>query len=226
MEMSLAQKAISLALRGEWSEAIKINLQILKLNPEDVDSLNRLAKAYAENGKIAEAKKTAQKVLNIDPLNNIAARCLAKWQTMKNGDIHPKSFASPESFLEDPGKTKLVPLMNLGDDQVLAGLDCGDMVKLATHPHSIAVVTQENKNIGKLPDDLAARLKNFIKSGSKYDVIIKSINIKEVVVFIRSDTFSFPTEKIEYVSFTPPELVHKDVPIMENGGEELAEEIA
>ncbi len=234
MEMSLAQKAISLALHGEWNEAIEINLQILQITPEDTDSLNRLAKAYAETGQINEAKKTAQKVLSIDPLNTIAVKCFAKWQTMKNGEINQKSFAAPESFLEDSGKTKLVPLMNPGDDQVLASLDSGDIVKLATHPHSIAVVTQENKNIGKLPDDLAARLNNLIKSGNKYQVLIKSIVGKQVTIFIRetergeksSAIQSFPGEKIEYVSFTPPELIHKDIPMMDNGGEELVEEIA
>lgn len=226
MEISLAQKAINAALQGNWEQAVKINLEILNLVPNDIDSLNRLAKAYAETGQIENAKKTAQKVLKIDPVNTIATRSFDKWQSIKDGVITPKNIASSESFLEDPGKTKIVPLINPGEDQVLASLDSGDTVKLAIHPHSVAIVTQDNKNVGKLPDDLAARLKNLIKSGSKYEVIIKSVNAKEVTVFIRSDTFSFPTEKIEYVSFTPPELVHKDIPFMENSGEEIVEELA
>ncbi len=234
MEMSLAQKAIGLALRGEWEEAVKVNLEILSLAPQDVDSLNRLAKAYAEVGKIEQAKKTAQKVLKIDPVNAIATRCFEKWQSVKDGVIQPKSFASPESFLEDPGRTKIVILVNPGDEQIIAGLDSGDLVKLLPHPHSIAVVTDTNKNIGKLPDDLAARLKNLIKAGNKYEVIIKSVESKQVTVFIRETERgenapaiqSFPGEKIDYVSFTPPELIHKDVPLMENSGEEVVEEIA
>lgn len=226
MEMSLAQKAISLALHGRWPEAIKVNLEILSLNSKDTDSLNRLAKAYAESGKIEDAKKASKQVIEIDPVNVIATRSLEKWQTMKDGEVRSKSFTSSESFLEDPGKTKILTLVNPGETQIITSLDSGDRVKLLPHPHSIAVVTVDNKYIGKLPDDLAARLRSLIKTGSKYEVIIKSVNTKEVTVFIRSDTFSFPTEKLDYVSFTPPELVHKDIPVMDNGGEELIEEIA
>ena len=224
MEMSLAQKAINLALHSEWNEAIKINLEILDLSPHDVDSLNRLAKAYAETGKIDEAKKTAQRVLKIDPVNPIATRCFEKWQSVKNGSIHAKNSASPESFLEDPGKTKIVTLVKLGSNQVIAGIDSGDSVKLLSHPHSISVVTGNNKYIGKLPDDLAARINKLMKSGNKYEVLVKSANTKEVAVFIRSDAFSFPSEKIDYVSFTPPELVHRDVPIMSDVEEEAPPE--
>ncbi len=226
MEISLAQKAINAALLGNWEEATKFNLQILEGSPQDIDSLNRLAKAYAETGQIEKAKKTAQKVLKIEPINPIALRCFDKWQSMKDGITTSKNIASPESFLEDPGKTKMVTLLNPGDDQIIASLDSGDIVKLLPHPHSVAVVNQENKYVGKLPDDLAARIKNLIKNGSKYEVIIKSVKGKEVVVFMRSDRVSFATEKIEYVSFTPPELVHKDIPFMENSGEETIEELA
>jgi len=234
MEISLAQKAISCALQGNWEEAIKINLEILESSPQDVDSLNRLAKAYAEIGEIDEAKKTAQKVLKIDPVNPIASRSLPKWESMKNGDVQSRKFSSPESFLEDPGKTKILNLVNPGDDQVIASLDSGDIVKLLPHPHSIAVVTDNNKYIGKLPDDLAARLRNLIKAGNKYLVLIKSVEGKVITVFMREtersesspQVQSFPGEKLDYVSFTPPELIHKDIPMMDNGGEEIVEEIA
>jgi tetratricopeptide (TPR) repeat protein len=203
MEMSLAQKAISLAINGEWNEATKVNLEILSFIPDDIDSLNRLAKAFAESGRIAEAKKTAQKVLKIDPENSIAIRCFNKWSLVKNGDSHTKNLASSESFLEDPGKTKIVNLINPGDAQVVSGLDSGDLLILVPHPHSIAVVADKNKYVGKLPDDLAARLKNLIKSGIKYQVLVKSIISKQVIVFIRETERgkkapkiqSFPAEK-------------------------------
>lgn len=225
MEMSLAQKAISLAINGEWNEATKVNLEILSLAPLDIDSLNRLAKAYAEVGKITEAKKIAQKVLKIDPNNPIALRCFDKWSSIKDGNVHTKNFASAESFLEEPGKTKIATLVKLGDSKVVASIDSGDTVKLVPHPHSVAVVTLDNKCIGRLPEDLAARLNKLIKSGNKFEVLVKSANTKEVTILIRSDVFSFPSEKIDYVSFTPPELVHRDVPIMSDVEEEIPEEI-
>ena len=42
MDDTLTQKAINLALKCDWSEAIKTNLKILKINPSDIDTLNRL----------------------------------------------------------------------------------------------------------------------------------------------------------------------------------------
>jgi hypothetical protein len=56
-----------------------------------------------------------------------------------------------------------------------------------------------------------------MKHGNKYSVHIKSTAKEEVKVFIREikraekliDIPSFSSEKIDYISFTPPELVHK-----------------
>lgn len=217
METTAAQKAISFALEGKWEEATKANLDTLKESPEDIDSLNRLARAYAECGKIGKAKETTQKVLKLDPVNPIAKRCHDKWQAGVIGEKHASTGANGEAFLEEPGKTKLITLLNPGDEKVLAALNSGDNVILTTHTHKVSVVTEDGKYLGRLPDDLAARLKNLIKNGNKYQILIKSIGTHDITVFARETErgkdaggmSSFPTEKIEYVSFTPPELVHK-----------------
>lgn len=232
MELSPAQKAISLALNGDWDEAVKINLEILSGSPDDIDSLNRLARCYSELGNVSKAKETAQKVIALDPLNTIAQKCLEKWADSKNGDKHKVNVTSPESFLEDPGKTKIAPLMHLGDRSVFAGVDSGDEVLLLPHAHRVSVTTLDGKYLGRLHDDLAARLRNMVKAGRKYQVLIKSIDPKkEVTVFIREVSAgdssagpSFPTEKIEYVAFTSPELVHKDKQVMEFQEEVIEEE--
>jgi hypothetical protein len=210
-----------------WEDAVKTNLEILRDDPENVDALNRLARSYMEVDQIAKAREISQKVLKIDSVNSIALRCLEKWKSLKKGDAKsPSTTITAESFLEEPGKTKMVDLIHPGDESVLAQLDSGDEVTLLTHPHRVSVSTLDGKYIGRLPDDLAARLRTLIKQGNKYQVLIKTINGRLVRVFIREmeksqiarDTVSFPGEKIEYVSFTPPELVHKDEPIVEETG--------
>jgi len=223
MEISLAQKAISLALAGNWTEAVKVNREILKKNQADTDALNRLSKAHAELGEILKAKATALKVMAIDPTNSIAQKCLEKWRSVKNVSQNNASTISVDSFLEESGKTKLVSLLNLGDSKLFLNLDPGREVKINPYAHKISVVTHDDKYIGRFPDDLSARLRNLIKSGNKYQVLIKSIKPTSVVVFIREvlrgksvqNTLSFPVEKMDYVSFTPPELVHKDTPEIE-----------
>jgi tetratricopeptide (TPR) repeat protein len=230
MEISLAQKAISLALAGNWQEAVSTNLQILKTSPKDTDSLNRLAKAHAELGEIKKAKAAAAKVIAIDPGNAIAQKCLEKWKSAKSISKNHLPSVFIDSFLEESGKTKLVTLLNPGDSKVFVNLDSGEEVKINSHAHKVSVVTQDDKYIGCLPDDLSARLRNLIKTGNKYQVLIKSVKPKEVVVFMREiskgrgtqNILSFPAEKMDYVSFTPPELVHKDTPEIEMTEEEQA----
>ena len=220
MDTSASQTAISLALSGDWPQALKANLEIISGNPEDTEALNRLARAYWELGKISEACEATKKVLKIDPVNPIALKCLEKWKSGSGCGSHLAGPASTETFLEEPGKTKLVTLLNLGDDKIFASLDPGEEVRLFSHPHKVSINTLDGKYIGRLPDDLAARLRNLIKAGNKYQVLMKSVDPKEIKVFIRElekspkapGTASFPTEKIDYVSFTPPELIHKDAP--------------
>ena len=80
----------------------------------------------------------------------------------------------------------------------------------------MCVQTEDGKYIGRLPDDLSARLRKLIELGNKYQVIVKSVNTHEVKILIREtfrvpslkDVPSFSTERVDYVSFTPPELVH------------------
>jgi hypothetical protein len=123
--------------------------------------------------------------------------------------------------LEESGKTKMVTLLNLGNRSVFANLNSGDEVKLVSYAHKVSVIDDAGHYIGRLPDDLAARLRNLLKKGNKYQVLIKSTDEKDVTILIKelenkTGITSFPPEKIDYVTFTPPELVHRDIPEMSN----------
>lgn len=230
MDTTLAQQAIDFALSGDWEGAIKTNQQILKDNPNDVDSLNRTARAYAEMGQIGKAKEAANKVIKIDPINTIALKCLEKWKKVTKIKKETEVSTGVNSFLEEPGKTKMVKLINAGDESVFANLAPGEEVKLNPFAHRVSVTTLDGSYIGRLPDDLATRLKNLIKEGNKYRVLVKSVGHRDVDVFIRETErgervktlSSFTPEKIDYVAFTPPELVHSDTPL--ESSEETAEE--
>jgi tetratricopeptide (TPR) repeat protein len=226
MQNDLAQKAISAALKANWNAALELNKQILKNDSKDVDALNRLARAHSELGEIAKAKKIAQKVVKIDPHNTIAAKALERWKVLKKGEKAVPTKFSARVFLEEPGKTKIVSLLHLGDsNKVLANLDSGDEVVLKLGSHRISVCTLNKKYIGRLPDDLSVSLIKLIKRGNEYQVFVKSSKPHEIKVFIRETKRtkelesipSFSSEKINYISFTPPELVHKKQTIKETG---------
>lgn len=228
MNKDLAQQAVSQALAGNWKKAIEFNSLILKDNSEDIDALNRLARAHAELGNIKKARSTAQKVIKLDHFNSIAIKSLAKWEGLKQGETIKSGPSSAKVFLEEPGKTKLVKLLHPCGAKVLARLDAGDEVKINTYAHRITVTTPSGTYIGKLPDDLSVHLRKLIKYGNEYNVLIKSTDACSVKIFIRetkrskklANIPSFSTEKIEYISFTPPELVHKKIQIHEIDEEE------
>jgi tetratricopeptide (TPR) repeat protein len=217
MNIDLSQKAVNAALSGNWERAEEMNRQILNVTPNDVDALNRLAKAYYELSDIKKAKLIANKVVKIDPFNKIALKSLEKWNKLKGGSTKGKITTSPSAFLEEPGKTKIVTLLHPGSSKAIANLDAGERVKLNDHGHRMSISTIDSKYLGKLPDDISARLKKLIGFGNEYEVFVKSADKKEVKVFIRetkrakqlSDMPSFTGEKIDYISFTPPELVHE-----------------
>ena len=213
----LAQKAVSAALAGDWKTAISLNREILKNNRRDVDALNRLARAYSEVGEVKKAKSLSSKALKIDPFNTIAQKSLAKWKKVRGKRNMGVGKTSAVAFLEEPGKTKIVPLIYLGDSNLLAELDSGDSVVLAPHSHRVTITTHDGKYIGRLTDDLSARLRKLISLGNTYQAFIKSVSSESLLILIREtkraqkilNVPSFPAEKIEYNAFTPPELVHK-----------------
>lgn len=183
---NLARRAILAALASDWQEALAANLEILSEDPRDVDALNRAARAYLQLGEIENAVEFSKKVLHHDPLNPIADKCISKCSLLRTDSlIISKSARLSEDFLEIPGKTKIVALVNLCASSVLARLDAGDNVLMIPKVHKVAVTTPDETYIGRLPDDLATRIIYFIKSGNEYDTYIKSIAETHVKVFIK-----------------------------------------
>ena len=122
-------------------------------------------------------------------------------------------------FLEEPGVTKTIHPIRLGDTKVISRLHPGDTVLITVRQHNVVVVTDSNEYLARFPDDLASRLRTFIKAGNTYSAHISSID--PLKIFVREisraakyrHTPSFPlTEKLTYAAFTPPELIHEEKP--------------
>lgn len=211
---NLTQKAINQALECSWNEAIQTNLKILKLYPDDIDTLNRLSRSYYESGQLAKAKKTSLKIIKIDSSNNIALKAIEKYKHSLPLRGRVNRNINPSVFIEEPGKTKITNLINVGSSNTCSCLDSGDEIFLVTHTHKVALIDSEGKYVGKLPDDLSARLRSLIKGGNEYQVYIKSVEDKNIKVLIKETTRgnefknvqSFPRESSESISedFTDP----------------------
>lgn len=182
--MSIKNQAIQTALAGDWESAIVLNKTLIHEDPQDIDALNRLALAYTITGKVKEAKSAYSKVLKIDPLNPIAIRNAKRLKDKNLAPVTNGATITHNTFLEVPGRTKVVDLVNIAQPKVVEALRTGQSLTLSIKRLKIFAM-QDSQYIGVLPDDIARRLSKFIKSGCVYEAYVKCANQHKVTVFIK-----------------------------------------
>lgn len=191
---SLALEAITAALNCNWHHALKVNEQLLLRDENNVEALNRTARAQACLGFIPKALKTYKKVLLLDPFNIIALKNIDKLSKSNGTFLVPPNGTNSNGqnpiniskvFLDEPGRTKLVNLLNLAPPSILAGLNCGDKLEINPKNHSISVCLENGTYLGAFPDDLAHRLISFISGGNKYEAYVRSNTTKSLTIFVR-----------------------------------------
>lgn len=183
----LKTQAIQTALLGDWESAITLNLELLKENADDIETLNRLAYAYSILGKIKEAKETYKKVLELDAKNPIALKNLRRISSVipSSQPSQPNVSYVNSIFLEEDGKTKVMELVNLAEPKIISVLHTGELLPLQVKRLKIFALDKNKQYVGMLPDDIAKRLIRFIDGGNLYDAYIKSVNNSRVIVFVK-----------------------------------------
>lgn len=179
----LNQEAIKAAVANNWIKAKEINEEILIETPDSISALNRLGIALAMLGKKTAAMKSFQKALTLDKNNLIAKNNLARLKVNKDSTLINPSLQTTVSFIEEPGKSKVIPLVSQGEPKVFSGLTIGETVNLVANKYKIKVVSSSKHFIGYLPDNIARRLIDLINAGYKYKVIMKSVNPKSPSIF-------------------------------------------
>ncbi|MGH7203790.1 MAG: tetratricopeptide repeat protein [Candidatus Levyibacteriota bacterium] len=180
--LTLKNQAIQTSLIGDWTTAINLNQLILQEEPDDIDTLNRLAFAFLSSGNQKDAKTLYEKVLSLDMKNPIAIRNLKRV-----GDPISKkpSILINNLFIEEPGKTKVMDLFNIADKKVIAYLRSGEKLVLTIKRSKIFVLDLENQFIGMLPDDTGQRLIKFIEAGNEYEAYVRTVDNNKVSIFVR-----------------------------------------
>jgi len=183
----LKAQAIQTALSGDWATSITINQTLLEEDPNDIDTLNRLAFAYSSSGNLKEAKSIYQRVLSLDAQNPIALRNLKRLNeggSNKNATIVTPAHVS-NLFIEEPGRTKVIDLLNVADKKVISPLRSGETLILVIKRMKIFILDQNKQYVGMLPDDIGRRLIRFIDGGNLYEAYIKSVDGNKVTIFAR-----------------------------------------
>jgi hypothetical protein len=178
---TLRTQAIQTALTGDWQRAIDINQLILQEEPEDIDTLNRLAFAFLSTGNPKDAKNLYEKVLALDMQNPIAIRNLKRLH-----DVNSKKIILINNlFIEEPGKTKVMDLINIADKKVISHLRSGEKLDLKIKRSRIFAYDLDSQFIGMLPDDTCQRLIKFMEAGNEYEAYVRTVDSNKISIFIR-----------------------------------------
>ncbi|MFC1711254.1 tetratricopeptide repeat protein [Patescibacteria group bacterium] len=221
MDQNSASKAIQAALNGDWQKAVTLNLSIIKLSPKDVEACLRLGKAYEELGKINKAKKYYNKVIKLDRFNPIAKRGLNRLK--QTGKINKSNHKLSRNFdfdlfLEEPGKTKTVSLVRLCAQSLLNKLNSAQELEIKITKRCISLRDEQNHYLGRLPDDISQRLIMLIARGNKYLAVVKEVDDKKLLIFIKeversnknSGIPSFLAPGEQYHTFLPKKMIMED----------------
>lgn len=182
----LKLQAIQTALMGDWNAAVTLNQTLLEDNPDDIDTLNRLAFAFASLGDVKQAKSLYQKVLSLDMQNPIATRNLRRLTGgFAKAAVNANGLPMNNIFIEEPGKTKVIELVNVAEQKIISLLRCGETLTLGPKRMRIFVLDSNKQYIGMLPDDISKRLIKFINSGNKYEAYVKTVDNHRVIIFIK-----------------------------------------
>ena len=184
-------KAIKFALENNWEEARRENERLLSENPNDIDTLNRLAYSLMKLRKYRKAKTFYQSVVDLDKTNPIALKNLKRLETiskrnfkMPNGKV-TSIISLQDLYIEEAGKTKTVELKNVADKRTLSLLEPGEEVSLVVKRLKIFVQMADHTFIGMLPDNIGMRMIMFINGGNEYSACIKAAEENSITVFIR-----------------------------------------
>jgi hypothetical protein len=198
-----SKEAIDLAMQGRWREAIELNKTIIEDSPRDVDSYNRMGRAYMELGDYANARIAYGHAVELDRYNAIAnrnLRRLADLQESDNGAVE-EDKVEPYHFIEEIGKASIVSLFDLAPKGVRARMVAGDKVSLGVEGSGLEVANSRGEYLGRVESRHALRLAKLIRGGNRYSATVVRSTVDMMTIIIR-ETYQDPSQAGK-LSFPP-----------------------
>jgi len=180
------EQAIALAMQNRWTDAARVNQNILDIFPEDTDALNRLGRALTELGHYREAREAYQKTVHLDPSNTIARKNLARLATLKVEEAPPSAEkVDPRMFIAETGKTGVVSLLRPAPRDTLAKMSAGDQVVLKPEGRQLKVEAMRGQYLGEIETKLSQRLIDLLRGGNRYTAAVMANEDGNLRIFIR-----------------------------------------
>ncbi|MBI4507210.1 MAG: tetratricopeptide repeat protein [Chloroflexi bacterium] len=185
----LTDQAIRSALENRWEDAVASNRQLLELDPNSVEALNRLGKAYSELGHYAEARAAYARALELDRTNTIAQKNLTRLEKVLE-DVAPaesREQIDPRLFIEETGKTGHAHLIELGEPRVLAKMGAGDRVELRVAGRQLHAYNAQGEYLGEVHPRVGLRLIDMMTAGNRYIAALTHVSDQSARLFIREE---------------------------------------
>jgi len=195
----LSQEAISLALKGEWEQAVGVNQSILELFPSEVEAMNRLGKALMEVGEYSEAKCVLDQVVSVAPYNNIAKKNLARLSQLETvpstaGRKVRKVSPLAQGFIADSGKSGTSVLQSPATGALVGSIAPSEPAQLVLANNLLNVYVRNNEYLGRVEPKLALRLGRLIEGGNEYEAAVIGVNDRGISIMIR-ETYRHPSQQ-------------------------------
>jgi len=203
LKQQRSKEAIDLAMQARWQEAVDVNKEIIENFPEDVDTFNRLGRAYMELGRYAQAKEAYRRAVELDPYNAIANRNLRRLNDLKETETTEVETdkVEPQQFIEEIGKAGVVTLLELAPKENRARTVAGDKANLKVNGSFLVVENGHGEYLGKVEPKHAQRLIRLMLGGNRYSAIVVRSTAEMMTVMVR-ETFQHPSQAGK-LSFPP-----------------------
>jgi hypothetical protein len=198
-----SKEAIDLAMQARWHEAVEVNKQIIENYPDDVDTFNRLGRAYMELGQYTKAREAYHNAVQLDPYNAIANRNIRRLNDIKEPD-HTEvetEKVEPHQFIEEIGKAGVVTLFDLAPKELRARVVAGDKVSLKVNGAILVVESSRGEYIGRVEPKYGQRLIRLILGVNQYAASVVKSTSDSMTVIIR-ETYQHPSQAGK-LSFPP-----------------------
>ena len=204
---SLIKSAIREASNNNWEKAKKLNLVILNISKNNIETLNRIGISYMKLSNKVNATKCFKYVLKISPNNAIAQKNLNKLQLNLPEITINLSKIDSDNLINETGKSIHLKCDIKNSKKILnQGIDTGSKLTIRNEKDSIGIYKGNNK-IHIIDNSIAKRISNLINLGNEYICTVLGVSENSININIKETSKSKKTMQI--ISF--PEYLNSDL---------------
>ena len=193
-----SEAAVAYALAQDWPRAVEANRSALKLSPNNIEALNRLAKALLELRDHEQAREVVESALQIDPANVIARRNRDRLEHAEAtvDAVSPEAaggIVSTHLLMSETGKSALATLIDATDRTAVGHMSSGEALALRQEGNRLLVHSSRGEAVGRVHPRLAQRIVTLIEAGNRYEAAFLRDHPMEGVQVIICEVYQHPS---------------------------------